>query len=508
MARGKSSAAAARPKKEERKLPTDASLFDKLEHEEAGKVKSGEVGKRARTWESKISKIIKDNFPNWPSAQVDVLQKDGLTLRQRIAKDKALSAEPGSTLRMGKLYYQDLRELYDDGSDPAKLLPVKNPSEPEDANLRQALIIFIKSRTNTQQLTEWCEMCSCVNQKNLCALFRQILRTYPGQSMQMATLVCDVMKMVVRLGLQAKFKPEVDVMRSHFDLALQKTLANYKCNGFSTALWWQDCSGYARLILPEAAVNDVMSCSSNWGTVEDALATVSSSSEVGRMLCSKALRAHTNDKLEQVVEGLMSEMLKKKRVDEVEVARTRDAFMGYLEDCGGEDWFGMTKKEATVKYRGIPVKLQCATPIDLFSAHLHATLRTQAVALGMLEPLWCEDELVEKGGPVIETLAASLVKPSKVARQVVKDFVSDESGPGLKAALTKKQAFLLQTDRMFKVELQFWFQSIGDQAADRLHLAILKCFPDTSKMQHRSMESTRFSLCVIGHSLGHILCLA
>ena len=47
-----------------------------------------DAGKKLRTFDAKVAKNVRDNFPNWPSQLVDVLQKDGLTLRQRIARDK------------------------------------------------------------------------------------------------------------------------------------------------------------------------------------------------------------------------------------------------------------------------------------------------------------------------------------------------------------------------------------------------------------------------------------
>ena len=81
----------------------DASLMQKLDAEEATPQAKSKMAGRIRSFDSKISKIIKDNFQGWTSSQVDVLQRDSMTLRQRIARGKGISLSPGSQLGMGKL---------------------------------------------------------------------------------------------------------------------------------------------------------------------------------------------------------------------------------------------------------------------------------------------------------------------------------------------------------------------------------------------------------------------
>ena len=72
----------------------DASLMQKLDAEEATPQAKSNMAGRIRSFDSKISKIIKDNFQGWTSSQVDVLQRDSMTLRQRIARDKGISPRP------------------------------------------------------------------------------------------------------------------------------------------------------------------------------------------------------------------------------------------------------------------------------------------------------------------------------------------------------------------------------------------------------------------------------
>ena len=72
-----------------KKLPpaATATMIEVLEMEDQNSPKA-DAWKKLRTFEAKVAKNVRDNFPNWPSQLVDVIQKDGLTLRQRIARDK------------------------------------------------------------------------------------------------------------------------------------------------------------------------------------------------------------------------------------------------------------------------------------------------------------------------------------------------------------------------------------------------------------------------------------
>ena len=93
-------------------LPHDASLMDKLEHDEAKCHKGADCSKKVRTSDQKVAKIVRDRFLGLCCSQIGVVQRDGMILRQRIVRDKQLVAE-GHNIAMGKFYYQTLRKIYD-----------------------------------------------------------------------------------------------------------------------------------------------------------------------------------------------------------------------------------------------------------------------------------------------------------------------------------------------------------------------------------------------------------
>lgn len=476
----------------------NAPLMDRLDAEEATPTTNRRAAEgRQRSFESKINKILADNFPNWPSAQVDVLQKEGITLRQRLIRDKRASQQPGSEVKMGKFYYEGLRELYDDGAGPQSKLKVKNELDPEDARLREALIAFVKNKSASQALTEWCQTTGAVNQKNMVALLRTLVRTYPGQNMSLAALLCDVMKMIARLSLAEHYTDELQHMQHHFDLALQKTLGNFKANGLTTQVWWSDCRSYAGLVLPVEKVDRVVTCVGDWSGVETDLADIVGSSAVGRLICERALRSHNADKLDTLARKIIDDLLNN-AVTVQTVADARQLFMSETRKDGWNDASGVSKRETTVTYRGVPVKIQTSSVVDLFTCHLEAALRTEAVNSNVLKPLWCESELVVNTVCRCPSIEQALVKDSAVARQVLEDLPTDQTGQAMKGALTQKSNFLLQCDRYFKVEMSFWYQSIGEEASSRLMHSILACFPDPAKNEVCDIEMTNRRLMAVG----------
>ena len=457
-----------------------ATMIEVLEMEDQNSPKA-DARKKLRTFDAKVAKNVRDNFPNWPSQLVDVLQKDGLTLRQRIARDKGSADEPDvTTVNMGKHYYQKLRDLYSESGGPDEQLVVKDKSEEEDPVLRKAILCFVKKSNVVQPLTEWFESTSQVNQKNVCALFRQLLKTYPAQNMVLAILMCDTMKLVTRLDLKSKFPHEVMLMFSHFDLALQKTLINFKANGMSTNLWWQQSKDFASLILPAADVDAVMACVGSWDAVEHHMVAVVESSGVGKILFQKAMRAQRSQKLEQQILGIVT-TLRDKSLTQQAVNAIRHRFIEHLRESGCDE-LAVARKTTNVYYRGIRVIVEITSCMDMFNLHVEAFIRSEVVLHKHLPTLWCEDELTNQKVKACPDMEASLVKHANVSRLAALGFVSDETGPSLRATLQSKQGFLLQCDCFFKLELAFWYQSIGDEAADRLHNAIIECFPDGKKI--------------------------
>lgn len=123
------------------------------------------------------------------------------------------------------------------------------------------------------------------------------------------------------------------------------------------------------------------------------------------------------------------------------------------------------------------MKVMATSAIDMFNVHADTFIRSEARNLDVLPALFCEDEVVLDKVAVSKSIDPDLLRTCRVCRAACHDFSVDETGTGIKITLARKSGFLLQTDLMFKIEMAFWDQTIGDAASGRLVDAIMECFP-------------------------------
>ena len=98
-------------------------------------------------------------------------------------------------------------------------LVIQDENEPEDVVMKNALSSFMRNVNKTEDLKDWSEMCQSMNQKNFVCLLKALWHINLGQTPGVAKMVCNVMRMIVRLGLEQKYKAELEVVRTYFDLA-------------------------------------------------------------------------------------------------------------------------------------------------------------------------------------------------------------------------------------------------------------------------------------------------
>ena len=77
---------------------------------------------RAHATDELVERKVYDNFQSFAPSDVDALKINGLTLRERIKEDLHRSRE-GKKLKMGAVYYKELKSMYvQDGSASVGLL--------------------------------------------------------------------------------------------------------------------------------------------------------------------------------------------------------------------------------------------------------------------------------------------------------------------------------------------------------------------------------------------------
>lgn len=117
----------------------------------------------------------------------------------------------------------------------------------------------------------------------------------PSQTIASASL--DFGRYVARVGAFQVFEAECSLMKTHIDLALQKSWAHMKSQGIGCPVWWGSVRSAGRLLLPEGDVDTVLKCTTTWGSAREELKRIQNSCwEIGRrVFCSVSWQLSENE---------------------------------------------------------------------------------------------------------------------------------------------------------------------------------------------------------------------
>lgn len=177
-----------------------------------------------RSLDAVVDRAIADQFAGWSVVATDVKLVDGLTLRQRILRDKEAAAS--SKQRLGANYWKELRCLYALDDQAMRKLGVANPSDLVSPALVSALEQATATNTNQRNKTPLLHYLASApdcNQKELVGLLRSIMELKPSAVGSSAAIITAVLKFICRLGLDRKYPSEVEFVRTHMDEALATT---------------------------------------------------------------------------------------------------------------------------------------------------------------------------------------------------------------------------------------------------------------------------------------------
>jgi hypothetical protein len=451
------------------KVATAKTCLEKLEVEESP---GQPARKRGRTDEQEIAKALRDNFPSWKENETDMTYRDGHTLRSRLKVDK------DSGVPTGKFYYQALREQYAPADAPEKIMALLEPDAPEDPVLTSALWLLFQHNRNLGPLIEWFDSVQAVNQKVLRAAYRAMLKI-PMTNFENASLVVSCLKMTKRLKLSEQEPATFACMKDHFDRALVKSIVHCRSHSQTVATWWR-CFGYgADLLMPRAEVEACIACETNFVDVEAELRLVVTSSCAGMKLFCRAWDLVLQSSADMVVRTAIARLANKSFTVESLVAE-RTAVTADFDKIGKRVSDTFAARDVEVNYRGILVPCTVNSYLDMWSTMAEALMRTIAVDSQVMQPLWCENDLVGPRQLPNVRVAKSLVEASINARSSCAEMLTgleSQSGPAIKDILTKKQKFLRSIDRFFKIESALFFSSIGASSEARLKACILARMP-------------------------------
>ena len=201
-----------------------------------------------RDTEQAVSKCLRDNFGNFTEINSDVLLYQGMTLRERLLKDKR-SAKMGLAT-MGANYYRDLRQWYSGEESPMAKLAVKDNNEKVRQELIDALVAMKSNPPNRGPLSEFLSSAVGANQRELVGILKAMLELRPGLSKVHCASSIEIMQFLARSCMTDKFPDEVGLAREAFDVALAQSFVNMKKEGLSIMSWWELYQDIASFVLP------------------------------------------------------------------------------------------------------------------------------------------------------------------------------------------------------------------------------------------------------------------
>ena len=454
------------------------------------KAKASNRQLRKRDTDDETAKAVKDNFKEFSEAQLRLtLDGNGLNVYDRIHADKhAKRNGHDDSVAMGKYYYQSLKVDIFGHLDPLANMPLPPDKDTECLRLKAALKAVFAHSKSFVGVSAYLQTCEPLNMANLQALLRVVATVQPGGKDECNTrFLLEIMLFLNDGKYMDTQSATVSCLHGHFNDALCRGLSNYRSNeveGEETATWWHDRKHVASLILPVDVVDHVLTCGLPACDMLAELQVVEQSSAVGATLVEKALRDGRSELFAKSI-GALVQKWRLARITIEAVKENRAEFVALCNAAGKDPAENHGVKLRQVSYMGVLMQLPCESLLDAYNLHKEVVVRQEGVLQGLVNPLFSERDLAEDG-----LLASNhgidegLLKATTAARKHIHECMDgfELTGANIVMKLKEKFLFLMCKDPYFKIECQFFFDSVGKLGLDRAKAKMLTLLPSESRV--------------------------
>jgi hypothetical protein len=460
-------------------VAVDASLLDK----EQAKDQAATLKRKrpSRSSDDVVAKILQDNFKSrgWSADSFDLVLRNGVSLRESIKAAK-IRHDAGLQI-MGKVYYDALRSLYSDADSPAVQMKVLDPTQPVDQTVSDAITAITNHRSDRGPMTAMFSSNYIPNQKSLVAMFRVVCDLQPGTNVAVADFFIEMLSYIVRNDLHNKHKQIFDLLRPRLDAALDKHWMVWKSSGLSSSMWFDVHEPYIGAIVDKVSLKRCFETKSNWMEVADDLAVVVQSAVGARIFLSK-YRGLAGQRVIAQIEKECAE-LDKSNATVALVSQLQAICQQKCLESGKvfHELFDLAM-EIKMDYRGVAIKVMARSLQEVFLYNMAARIKGRAVALGELEPLWCENELAGPTSSPTLKIESALLRTYKLARQAAMDLLPDgHTGVAIKNTLQSRQKMLSSLDKDWGIEHHFFLGMVGEMGEAALRKKILDALPGSDR---------------------------
>jgi hypothetical protein len=407
-------------------------------------------------------------------------------------------------------YSKELRNTFQSAEHPSKRLKAKDKEEPIDERLMKAMAAYKKRVSNRGPINSIITHLEAVNQHELCGILQYFLQISPNSSPEQFRYAITVLDFMARLEIKTEYPYEFDVVAGHVDQVLLVAWTKQQGKNSNRRAFLEVYEKHWPLVLPEDSVRAVLEHEGDWCCVEAHLRAVTCSSALGREMfgvcCYQAMAEKADQIIGAHVEKMFaqSETITKTIFDAAKKAALQEVLSGgQLDGCPD-------RRMVMLKYRGTNFHILVSCVGEEVEMKFHTALKAHASAHGMIPPLFCESDLVDKAIDMETKISDELLKGVRLARQAANEGLQGEQGQDgatVAAYLTKRAKNLVTLDPMWKIDTQWMISMVGEAGEKRLEQKCMEVLPSETKkltLTHSIQklqalrESKLFSFCSEG----------
>ena len=155
--------------------------------------------------------------------EIDGTFHEGLTLRQRIERDKRAAAAGDTSKSFGKTYYLQLKEWYGAKTDVRQMLVMK-PDHQVHPDLFKAISQMLRHPPNRSYMKAWAASCTTLQENDIVAMCRVLLELVPHASAEQLYTSVQIISGIERADGWVNHPQIHHVMQNKIDECLAQVL--------------------------------------------------------------------------------------------------------------------------------------------------------------------------------------------------------------------------------------------------------------------------------------------
>ena len=377
---------------------------------------------------------------------------------------------------LGKHFYASLRREFAYSHSPCKRLKVGDDTEVLDEDMCLSLEDLHNHPKCMVRIMDYLENASPTNQKSLVLLFKAMLQFNPNGGGDNVDLLMTCLKFIARNNVATRWPMEWGCVRDHFDEAACKALTTRKAGKMKVSMFWAMNKDLLSLLLPRDETDPCMQALGSNAEVETQLCKVVQSSELGKLMFKQAHAQHQGGKIQTLMNEKLTELVAA-RVTKARVEKLRKDFVEATSSKGRDAKESLPKRTVHMEYRSCLYPMAVFSLLDEYQMREASMLESLGVDLGLVDPLFCENQLVPQPRPRPEVeIDENVFSSAKKARQAATAALGSENptGTAILDSLTSGHGQLMQLHRAQRCTLAWWSSVIGDGSQKRLEDEIIR----------------------------------